>query len=72
MTSASLGQMFDNDADTIANAILSAGPVTASFDVYDDFENCNISHQPYARAGPCRAVPLLIVTDPCYLALNHR
>ena len=33
-------QMYDNDADTIAEAILAGGPVTASFDVYDDFENC--------------------------------
>ena len=33
-------QMYDNDADTIARAILDSGPISASFDVYDDFENC--------------------------------
>ena len=32
-------QTYDNDADTIALAILRGGPVTASFDVYDDFED---------------------------------
>jgi cathepsin B len=32
-------QTYDNDADTIALAILQGGPLEASFDVYDDFEN---------------------------------
>ena len=32
-------QTYDNDADTIALAILQGGPVTASFDVYQDFED---------------------------------
>ena len=32
-------QTYDNDADTIALAILRGGPVTASFDVYEDFED---------------------------------